>query len=76
MNDKALVQHEKGLVRDGHSKAILNTDLDAKEAFMKEREEKLSIQNIQSSLDIIKVDMSEIKLMLREISKMRCNLPS
>lgn len=67
-----IVQNEQGLVRDSISNAILNVDLEAKKAFMKEREQTLAISTIQKQLDTITNDMTEIKSMLRSISDMKC----
>lgn len=72
MQHTTIVQNEHGMVRDSSSKAILNTDLKAKEAFMKEREQTLAISNIQEKLDVITSEMSEIKSMLKIISDMKC----
>jgi uncharacterized protein with gpF-like domain len=73
MNHTTIVQNEHGLVRDSSSKAILNTDLDAKKAFMKEREQTLTIMNIQEKLDVITSDVSEIKKILKIMSELRCD---
>lgn len=72
MQNTTIVQNEQGLVRDSSSKAILNVDLKAKEAFMKEREQTLAINNIQIKLDTIASDMTEIKSMLKIISELKC----
>jgi hypothetical protein len=74
MSDFLLVQNEQGLVRDRHNKALLATDLKAKEAFMKEREQVMSIGCMQNDLATIKSDLLEIKDMLKSISKIKCSL--
>lgn len=73
MNDFAKVTDEHGLIRDQYSKAILSTDLEAKQKFMKEREQILSFSSIQAKIDLIQTDVVEIKTMLSAIAKMKCD---
>lgn len=66
------VQHEKKLIRDTNSNAILNVDLQTKIAIMKDREQRDNIANIQTMLLSLQVDVNEIKSMLQKIASMPC----
>lgn len=72
MNNLQKVTDEKGLVRDKSTNAVLNVDIAAKVAFMKERESKNTISNIQTALTSVQVDIKEIKHILKSLSLMRC----
>lgn len=72
MSEYIPVDNDKSLVRDRHSSAILNTNLEEKKAFLKDREQTSNIIKIQSQLDIIQTDMQEIKSMLKHIANLKC----
>ena len=76
MNAFAKVENERDLVRDVNSKAILNTNLAAREAFLRDREKAALFENLLTSnlsaMETIKSEVIEIKAMLREISTMKC----
>lgn len=68
-----IVDH-KGLVRDMHSKAVLNIDIQAKkehkrsQEFMKKMmEDSEKIEELESSVNSIKNDVSEIKNMFIQL---------
>jgi predicted house-cleaning noncanonical NTP pyrophosphatase (MazG superfamily) len=66
--------HDK-LVRDPHSKAILNTDKMALEKYLADRDlaekQKKDKEEVTERLQKLETDMSEIKHLLYEIAKMR-----
>ena len=75
MNTNLVQIEDSSYVRDIHSKAILNTDLNGlneyymkREMFKKEQAEKIQTNN---RLDKIENDMSEIKNLLRDIVSLR-----
>ena len=75
MNTNLVQIEDSSYVRDIHSKAILNTDLNGlneyymkREMFKKEQAEKIQMNN---RLDNIENDMSEIKNLLRDIVSLR-----
>jgi len=75
MNTNLVQIEDSSYVRDIHSKAILNTDLNGlneyymkREMFKKEQAEKIQMSN---RLDKIENDMSEIKNLLRDIVSLR-----
>jgi len=63
------------LVRDTHSKAILNTDKLALEKYLADRElaetQKKEKQEVVERIQKLETDMGEIKHLLYEIAKMR-----
>jgi hypothetical protein len=69
------IDGNNGLVRDTHSKAILNTDRIGLEKYLAERE--IALKQIQEKNDLkdkvhkLETDMSEIKNMLYELTRMR-----
>lgn len=66
---------ETKLIRDTHSKAVLNTDKRALEEYYIKREIAKKQQNEQSEtkqkLEQLEKEMTEIKLLLREIASLR-----
>ena len=69
------IDGNNGLVRDTHSKAILNTDRVGLEKYLAERE--IALKQLQEKNDLkdkvhkLETDMSEIKNMLYELTRMR-----
>jgi hypothetical protein len=69
------IDGNNGLVRDTHSKAILNTDRVGLEKYLAERE--IALKQLQERNDLrdkvhkLETDMSEIKNMLYELTRMR-----
>ena len=69
------IDGNNGLVRDTHSKAILNTDRIGLEKYLAERE--IALKQLQEKNDLkdkvhkLETDMSEIKNMLYELTRMR-----
>lgn len=74
MNDRVQIQNSK-LVRDLHSKAILNTDKVGLEDYMMKRElaKKQQTEQFETKERLAKLenDMSEIKCLLQDIANMR-----
>ena len=74
MNDRVQIQNSK-LVRDLHSKAILNTDKVGLEDYMMKRElaKKQQAEQFETKERLAKLenDMSEIKCLLQDIANMR-----
>lgn len=66
------VRDHENLVRDSHSKAILNTDRTALENYYAqlafEKKQKLDKENTENRLTTLEQDMSEIKDLLKQIA--------
>lgn len=66
---------DTALIRDIHSKAILNTDRAGLDEYLMKREiakkQQADQVNTKDRLDKLENDMSEIKSLLRDIAKMR-----
>ena len=66
---------DTALIRDIHSKAILNTDRAGLDEYLMKRENAKKQQadqvNTKDRLDKLENDMSEIKSLLRDIAEMR-----
>ena len=69
------VQGHDNLVRDSHSKAILNTDVAGLQRYLAERDiaekQKREKQELVEKVNNLEKDMSEIKNMLYELTRMR-----
>lgn len=71
--NKIKVKDELNLYRDSKTNAIINTDMQAYNNYinaknMKEKEAK-KIENLENEITSIKDDLSEIKDLLRNLSK-------
>ena len=66
---------DSALIRDIHSKAILNTDRAGLDEYLMKREiakkQQAEQVNTKDRLDKLENDMSEIKSLLRDIAEMR-----
>jgi len=66
---------DTALIRDIHSKAILNTDRAGQDEYLMKREiakkQQADQVNTKDRLDKLENDMSEIKSLLRDIAEMR-----
>jgi len=66
---------DTALIRDIHSKAILNTDRTGLDEYLMKREiakkQQADQVNTKDRLDKLENDMSEIKSLLRDIAEMR-----
>jgi hypothetical protein len=69
------VQGHDNLVRDSHSKAILNTDVAGLQRYLAERDiaekQKREKQELVEKVNNLEKDMGEIKNMLYELTRMR-----
>jgi hypothetical protein len=69
------VQGHSNLVRDTHSKAILNTDVAGLQRYLAEREyaekQLREKEELRDKVNNLEKDMSEIKSMLYELTRMR-----
>ena len=69
------VQGHDNLVRDSHSKAILNTDVAGLQRYLAERDiaekQRREKQELVEKVNNLEKDMGEIKHLLHEIAKMR-----
>lgn len=57
------------LAKDNYSKAVLNTDNSALEAYKKRREQMRQIERVTTEMEHLKSDMAEIKKSLQLIVK-------
>ncbi|MBC8442912.1 MAG: hypothetical protein H8D80_01845 [Proteobacteria bacterium] len=69
MSDFIIINNHEGLVRDSHSKAILNTDREALEAWKKRKNKTNQIENHELEINNIKDELGTIKTMLEQIVK-------
>jgi len=69
------VQGHENLVRDPHSKAILNTDVAGLQRYLAERDiaekQRREKQELVEKVNNLEKDMGEIKSMLYELTRMR-----
>ena len=69
------IDGNNSLIRDTHSKAILNTDKAGLEKYLAERD--IALKQVQEKNDLkdkvhkLETDMSEIKSLLQELVQMR-----
>ena len=61
-------------IRDKHSKAILSTDLKAKQKFEEEKRKKTEEQQKLNEIDNMKEEIAEIKQMLTLLLEQRKNV--
>jgi len=66
MDDYSPVEDNPKLVRDNYSKAIINTDSEAYDAYMKRKKKAIEKEN---ELQNLKKEVSEIKDLLIQIAK-------
>jgi hypothetical protein len=67
----AKVKNDQTLVRETNSNAILNVDRKGLNKYKEEREFKMRMQRTTEELDQLKVDMSEIKIMIQQLIAQR-----
>ena len=63
------VEERDTLVRDTHSKAILNTDLEGLNAYRTQKRKFNEIETMKTDITEIKGDIEEIKNLIRSIAK-------
>lgn len=56
-----------GYIRDEHSQAIVCTDLQKRDAFMRKRNSEQRIANLETVCKTVKKDMTEIKKLLGQL---------
>lgn len=61
------VEDRPELVKDTTTKAVLNTDTTALEAYRRRREAQREVRNMSEEIDDIKNDIADIKSLLKEI---------
>ena len=61
------VEDRPDLVKDTTTKAVLNTDTTALEAYRRRRESQREVRNMCEEIDDIKNDIADIKSLLKEI---------
>lgn len=55
------IKDHPNLVRDTNSKAVLNVNLKAKEAFIRQRDEQRKVRQVVEEHDQMKADVADIK---------------
>ena len=63
----AKVKENPELIRDMESKAVLNTNLSALEAYKKKREKQQEIQSAVEDINTMKQDINELKTLMQRI---------
>lgn len=61
------VKDRQDLVRESNSNAILNVDKQSLNKYKEEREFKLKMQKTTQDIDQLKVDIQEIKQLIRQL---------
>jgi len=69
MSEFISINNNEDLVRDSHSKAVLNTNLEALEAWKKRKEKTKRIETHEKEINTIREELDEIKTMLETIVK-------
>jgi hypothetical protein len=67
MSEYIKVKDRPDLVRDAHSKAILNKDLNALNKYREERDFKMKLATVVEEHNDLKKDVSEIKDLLTKL---------
>jgi len=67
MSDFISINNNEDLVRDSHSKAILNTNKDALDAWKKRKVKTNQIETHELEINNIRNELDEMKNMLKEI---------
>jgi len=62
------VEGHPDLIRDGKSKAIINTNKSAMTEHLYKREMKTTVQDLSKEMNTIKNEFNEIKVLLRQIA--------
>jgi len=55
------------LVRDRDTKAVLNTNVQAQEAYRKERAHRLKVKAMMEEFETVKSEISDIKMLLQKL---------
>lgn len=63
----AKVKENPELIRDMESKAVLNTNLSALEAYKKKREKQQEIQSAVEDINTMKQDINDLKTLMQRI---------
>jgi archaellum component FlaC len=69
MSEFISINNHEGLIRDSHSKALLNTDKESLEAWKKRKNKTNQIENHELEINNIKDELGTIKTMLEQIVK-------
>ena len=67
MTKFAKVKENPDLVRDMDNQAILNTNMDALEAYKKRRQKEREVSQSLSDINIMKQDINELKSLMQRI---------
>jgi protein subunit release factor A len=62
-----MLEQEHKYIRDSHSKAAINTDVDALRRYKARKAESKRILDLKNEVDSIKDEMSEIKHLLTQL---------
>ncbi len=68
-NSTTTIENRNDVIRDNHSKAILNTDLEGLNAWRKRKEKNNQVERNEKDINSIKNDIMEMKEMMKEITK-------
>tara|TARA_B100002019_G_scaffold178694_1_gene154289 strand:+ start:1554 stop:1766 length:213 start_codon:yes stop_codon:yes gene_type:complete len=67
MTDFLKVKDHNGLVRDSHSKAILNVDKTEYLAYISKQQKAKRLENVENKVFDLQKDLSEIKQLLQQL---------
>jgi len=65
------MEKEHKYIRDDHSTAIINSDIDGLEAYKKQRNHSNKISNLENDINNVRNELLEIKQMLQHIIQNR-----
>ena len=67
MTDVIKVKDHKNLVRDSHSRAIINTDKNGYMAYLKKKQKAERLEHVESKVYDMQNDIKDIKQMLQQL---------
>tara|TARA_Y100000034_G_scaffold97197_1_gene118658 strand:- start:1102 stop:1326 length:225 start_codon:yes stop_codon:yes gene_type:complete len=67
MSEFISINNNEDLVRDSHSKAILNTNLESLEAWKRRKEKSKRIETHEKEINTIRKELDEIKSMVEDV---------
>ena len=67
MTDVIKVKDHKNLVRDSHSRAIINTDKTGYMAYLKKKQKAEGLEHVESKVYDMQNDIKDIKQMLQQL---------
>jgi len=74
MEDFTTINERTDVVRDNNSKALLNTNINAKKAWISKKEKNKKIFENEIEINIIKKELGNIKIMISKLTNVLTNI--